>query len=271
MRSNPGAGLSAERKSAVLVLILFVDLILISSQIMLENKQSLLQTAVANMVMPLQITFRKATDFVGSELERYVFLRGIYRKHQKLRRTYVGLRVENIALRRQLRDLRTLAAARGKFQRFLMASVISVDVNFPYAGLTIDKGTRAGLVENDVVLNTDAELVGRISKPLTLFSAQVRLVTSPVGGTGAAIETNMLEGLLKGGGGPECRFEYLLANKPVRLGDRVITSGTDLIYPSFLPIGRVTAIGQDYLTQKVTVRPYFVDKPINRLVVLLHE
>lgn len=122
-----------------------------------------------------------------------------------------------------------------------------------------------------MVLNTDAELVGRIARPLTPFSAQVRLLTSPVGGTGAAIEANMLEGLLKGNNGPECGFEYLLANKPVRVGDRVVTSGTDLLYPSFLPIGRVTAIGQDYLTQRIAVRPYFVDKPINRLVVLLHE
>ncbi len=270
MRFDPG-GLSPERKSAVLVLILFVDLILISSQIMLKNQQSLLQAAVANMVVPLQITFRKATDFVGGELQRYVFLRGVYRRHQKLQQKYVGLRVENVALRRELRDLRSLAGARGKFPHFLLAAVISVDINFPYAELTIDKGTRAGLVENDVVLNTDAELVGRIAKPLTPFSAQVRLLTSPVGGTGAAIEANMLEGLLRGRNGPECRFEYLLANKPVRVGDRVVTSGTDLIYPSFLPVGRVTAIGQDYLTQRITVRPYFVDKPVNRLVVLLHE
>jgi rod shape-determining protein MreC len=272
MRFDPGGhGLSAEKRSAILVLILFVDLMLISSQIVLKNQQSLLQTVVANMIMPLQITFQKATGFVGNELQRYVFQRGIFRKYQQLKKKQVALRVENVDLKRRLRDLRELQAVRGKFSRFLMATVISVDINFPYASLVIDQGTRAGLVENDVVLNTDAELVGRIAKPLTAFSAQVRLITNPVGGTGAAIEANMLEGLLKGDNGPECRFEYLLANKPVRLGDRVVSSGTDLIYPSLLPIGRVTAIRQDYLTQEVTVRPFFVDKPIRKLVVLLHE
>ena len=39
-----GRGLSAEKKSVVLVLILFADLLLISSQIILKNQQSLLQT-----------------------------------------------------------------------------------------------------------------------------------------------------------------------------------------------------------------------------------
>ena len=270
MRFSAG-GLSTEKKSTVLVLVLFVDLILISSQIMLKNRQSLLQSVIANMVMPLQLTFQKASDFAGAELQRYLFLRGIFKKYQRLRQQQVHLRVENYALKRQLRELGALAAARRRFNRFRLASVISVDVNFPYSSLVIDLGTRAGLVENDVVLNTDAELVGKITRPLTAFSSQVRLVTSPIGGTGAAIENNMLEGLLKGGNGAECSFRYLLANKPVRLGDRVITSGTDLIYPGYLPIGRVTAIGQDYLTQRIAVRPYFVDKPIRKLVVLVHE
>lgn len=271
MRSNPAGGFSTERKSLVLVLILFVDLIVISSQIMLGSKQSLLQTVVANLAMPLQLTVQKAGDFMTRELERYAFQRGIFRKYQLLRQQQVRLRVENVALKRQLRGLQELDAVRGRFPRFRMASVISVDVNFPYAAVTIDQGTRAGLVENDVVLNPDAELVGRVARPLTAFSASVRLITSPVGGTGAAIEANMLEGLLKGDNGPECRFEYLLANKPVRPGDRVVTSGTDLIYPSLLPIGTVTAVQPDTLTQRIAVRPYFVDKPIRRLVVLLHE
>ena len=272
MRFDPqGRGLSAEKKTAILVLILFANLILISSQIILKSQQSLLQTVVANMITPLQLSFQKASDFLGGQLDRYLFLRGIYRKYQALKKERVGLRIENTTLKRELRDLRVLAETRAKFSRFLLATVIAVDINFPYATLVIDKGTRSGLVENDVVLNCDGELVGRIVRPLTAFSAQVRLITSPTGGTGATIESNMLEGLLKGENRAECGFLYLLANKPVRLGDRVVTSGTDMIYPSLLPIGRVTAIAKDYLTQKVTVRPFFVDKPLSKLVVLLHE
>jgi len=272
MRSNPGqSDLSTERKSLVLVLILFVNLLLISSQIILKSRQSLLQTAVANMITPLQLAFQKTTDFVSGRLERYFFLRDVFKKYQALKKKHVDLRMENYALKRELRDLRAQPAMRKGFGRFLVATVISIDINFPYASLTIDRGTRSGLVENNVVLNGDAELVGKIVGPLTAFAAQVRLITSSVGGTGAYIESNMMEGLLKGDNRPECGFQYLLANKPVRLGDRVITSGTDLLYPSYLPIGRVTKISQGYLTQEISVRPYFVDKPLKKLVVLLNE
>ncbi|MBN2345855.1 MAG: rod shape-determining protein MreC [Candidatus Aminicenantes bacterium] len=272
MRCNPAKGeLSTEKKSAILVLILFLNLILISSQIILKNRQTLLQAVIANIVSPLQLTLQKASDFVGGELDRYVFLRNIFKKYQVLKRKNVDLRVENYALKRELRERRALEAPPRGFGPHRLVTVISVDVNYPYASVVVDHGTRSGLKEDDVVLNTEAELVGRIVTPLTPFSAHVRLITSPIGGTGACIESDMLEGLLQGENRAECHFHYLLSNRTVQPGARVITSGTDLIYPSYLPIGRVVKVRKDYLTQEITVRPFFVDKPLKKLVVLLHE
>jgi rod shape-determining protein MreC len=272
MPFNPGKNeLSAEKKSAVLVLILFINLILISSQIVLKNSQSLLQTVIANMIAPVQITFQKSADFVSAELSRYFFLRGIFKKYQLLKKKDIDLKIENYSLKKQLRDLKIPGGIRGKIDRFIMATVIAVDVNFPYGSVMIDQGLRAGLAENDVVLNDEAELVGKVVKPLTAFSAAVRLITSSIGGTGAYIESNMLEGLLKGSNSPDCSFQYLLANKTVLLGAIVITSGTDLIYPNYLPIGKVIKVEQDYLTQKISVRPFFIDKSLKKLVILPHE
>jgi rod shape-determining protein MreC len=272
MPYNPGKSeLSSERKATVLVLILFINLILISSQIILKNKQSLLQTVIANMITPLQLTIQKSSDFISSELGRYFFLRDVFKKNQLLKKEQIDLKIENYFLKRQLRDLNAPLGTLGKFDRFIMATVISVDVNFPYGSVMIDQGLHAGLAENDVVLNTDAELVGKIAKPLTAFSAAVRLITSSIGGTGAYIESNMLEGLIKGRDGPDCSFQYLLASKSVLLGAHVITSGTDLIYPNYLSIGKVIKVEQDYLTQKILVRPFFVEKTLKKLVVLPHE
>ena len=272
MPYNPGKSeLSAEKKSAVLVLILFINLILISSQIILKNKQSLLQTVIANMITPLQLTIQKSADFISSEWTRYFFLRDIFKKHQLLKKKQIDLKIENYFLKKRLRELNVPGEVGKKFAHFITATVISIDVNFPYGSLMINQGMRAGLAENDVVLNGDAELVGKIVKPLTAFSASVRLITSSIGGTGAYIESNMLEGLLKGRDGPDCSFQYLLVNKTVLLGANVITSGTDLIYPNYLPIGKVIKVEQDYLTQKISVRPFFVEKPLKKLVILQHE
>lgn len=272
MPYNPGKSeLSAEKKSAVLVLILFINLLLISSQIILENKQSLLHTIIANMITPLQLTFQKSSAFISSELERYFFLRDVFKKHQSLKKKHMDLKIENYYLKKQLRDLHVVEAGVGKFAHFITANVMAVDVNFPYSSVMIDRGLQAGLAENDVVLNEDAELVGRITKPLTAFSAAVRLITSSIGGTGAYIESNMLEGLIKGHDGPDCSFLYLLVNKKVLPGVNVITSGTDLIYPGYIAIGKVIKVEQDYMTQNISVRPFFIEKPLKKLVVLSNE
>jgi cell shape-determining protein MreC len=272
MPYNPGKPeLSAEKKAMVLVLILFIDLMMISSQIVLKNRQSLLQAMVANLIAPLQLTLQKSSDLVVSGLNRYLFLRGAFEKHRALKKKHLDLKIENYALKKKLRERHAIKGNMGRFARFRTATLIAVDVNFPYSSLTIDRGSHAGLKENDVVLNEDAELVGKITQPLTPFSATVRLITSSIGGTGASIEGNMLEGLLRGHDGPNCSFHYLLAGKEVRLGSMVITSGTDLIYPGYLPLGKVTRVEPGYLTQTITVRPFFVDKPLKKLVVLSHE
>jgi cell shape-determining protein MreC len=272
MPYNPGRPeLSAEKKAIVLVLILFIDLMMISSQIVLKNRQSLLQAIVANMIAPLQLVLQKSSDLVVSGLNRYLFLHGAFEKYRSLKKKHLDLKVENFALKKQLREQRIIKGDMGRFARFRTVTVIAVDVNFPFSSLTIDRGSYGGLKENDVVLNEDAELVGKITQPLTPFSATVRLITSSIGGTGASIDSNMLEGLLRGHDGPECTFHYLLAGKEVRLGALVFTSGTDLIYPGYLPLGKVTRIEPGYLTQKITVRPSFVDKPLKKLVVLSHE
>jgi rod shape-determining protein MreC len=188
-----------------------------------------------------------------------------------LKKKHIDLKIENFSLKRQLRELQSSRSDKIKFAHFITATVIAVDVNFPYSSVMIDRGLMAGLEENDAVLNEDADLVGRITKPITAFSASVRLITSSIGGTGASIESNMLEGLIKGQDGPDCSFLYLLANKNVMLGAHVITSGTDLIYPGYISIGKVIKVEKDYLTQKILVRPFFVEKPLKKLVVLTHE
>ena len=70
---------------------------------------------------------------------------------------------------------------------------------------------------------------------------------------------------------PTAAFNIYWPIKPCSSETHVITSGTDLIYPRYLPIGKVVKIEQDYLTQKISVRPFFVEKPLKKLVVLPHE
>jgi rod shape-determining protein MreC len=263
--------LNQEKRALVLIVLLFLNLILISTQIVLKNNQPLLQTVFMNAVAPIQIAFQKSSDFVSHQFKQYVFLKGTYRRYRDLQRRYVELKHRQYEMQREIYDQRAMSRAKRRHSHFQIANVISVDFNFPWHTLLIDSGPRDGVFENMVVLNLDSELVGRVVKPLGGHTATVRMITSATGGAGAYLQSNMLEGFITGDNTSECSFKYLLENKPVRMGDWVVTSGTDLIFPPYLPVGRVASIEKDYLTQNIRIKPFFVEKPIKQLILLARE
>jgi len=267
----PGREIGAEKKTPILFIILFLNLTLISSQIILRNRQTLLHSIVWNILTPFQVGFEKSTDFLSAQFKRYVFLKNSYQKYQGLRQRNLALKYQNYLLRRGITDQRFLQGAQVKFGAYLPATVISVDSNFPRHTLTIDKGQRSGVKENMTVVNPDGDLVGKVALPISPFTATVRLITSSIGGCGAYVGQNYLEGFFSGRNSNYGDFKYLLGNKPAQVGDWVQTSGTDLIYPPFLPIGKVVKIKKGYPDQFIEVRPFFIDKPVRQLIVIHHE
>jgi len=263
--------LSNERKVTILIFILFLHLILISSQITLKSERTLLATTITAIISPLQIAVHNTINTVSQWLQNYVFLKNTYRKHQELREEHLELKLKHYRLQRLLFDFRAREGLKKDLPSFVMANVIALDRNFPLHSMTIDRGSSRGIRENNMVLNRDGELVGKIVHPIVPFSATVRLITSPIGGAGAYLEENLMEGFISGDNSPICTFKYLLENKPVSIGARIITSGTDGIFSPYIPIGKVVGIERDYLTQIIKVKPFFVEKPLKHLVVILDD
>ncbi len=261
-------GISTERKTFILVAVLFLNLILISSNVVLKNKKSLLQNIIGLIAAPFQIGFQKTVNFVSHELRHYVFLKNAYNKYSEMRKRQTGLRYENFLLRKQIQDEDLLSRIKVQSRDFIEADLISIDRNFPLSSVTINKGTRYGVTKGMIALNTDAELVGNVIEPISPFSARVKLITSPIGGVGAYIKKNKLEGLLTGDNTSICIFKYLIENKPVNVGDEIVSSGTDLIFPAYIPIGRVVKIEKEYLIQNVYVKPFFIEKSIKKLLII---
>jgi cell shape-determining protein MreC len=261
---------ASERKAVVIAIILFLNLILISSQIILKSRQSLLANIIANSANPFQIAFQKSSDFVVHEFQHYVFLKNVFKRYQILKQKYTEAKYQNYLLKSDLRRLQAIRQVqeRGKTDDFVLVNCISVDPNFPFHSVIVDRGSRSGIKENMTALNLEGELVGRTVSPVSPFSATVRLITSSVGGAGAYIETNLLEGFLSGHDDSLCSFKYLITNKPVHKGDLVITSGTDLIFRPYIPVGRVVEMEKDVLTPKIWVKPFFVERSIKQLVLL---
>lgn len=260
--------LTTERKLAILATVLFLHLVLTSTHVVLKDQRTLFQTVVGMIVSPFQIGFQKTVDFISHEFNHYVFLKDSFNKYHDIKKKYTRLKYENYLLKRQLTGHEFFHKGLGKYHTFVKADVISIDRNFPLDSMMINRGGKDGILKGMIVLNGEGELVGKIVEPINPFSAKVRLITSSIGGVGAYVEKNKLEGLLTGGNSPACNFKYLIENKPVFKGDRIVTSGTDDIFPPYLPVGLVIAVHKEHLTQKVLVRPFFIERSIKQLIVI---
>ncbi len=257
-----------ERKVITLVAVLFLNLVLVSTHVVLKDQRTLFQTVVGVLVSPFQIAFQKTVDFVSHEMRHYVFLKGSFDRYHELKKKHTRLKYENYILKRKVADAEFLEQAKTLREQFIKADVISIDPNFPLDSMMINIGAGDGVEKHMIVLNEDGELVGKVVEPISPFSSRVRLITSAIDGVGAYIEKNRLEGLLTGNNDAICNFKYLIENKPVSKGDRVVTSGTDKIFPPYIPIGQVIKTRKEYLTQYVEVKPFFVEKSIKHLLVI---
>lgn len=260
-----------EQKITVLVLVLFLNLFLMSSSIILKNKRSLFQNIISSFASPFQIGFQKTIDFISFELKHYVFLKNTFDKYYDLKKRITKLKYENYILRKKIEGLGFLKSIEKKFDSFIVVEVISVDNSIPFNSVMINKGSKDGIKKNMVVLNKKVELVGKIVEPITWFTSKVRLVTSNISGVGAYIKDNKLEGLLTGNNNKLCNFNYLIETMPVKVDDLVITSGTDKIFPPYIPIGKVVKITKRHLIQEVYVKPFFIEESIKQLIIIKDE
>jgi len=260
---------SAFQKRVILtVIILFINLIFISNSVVLENNRSILGNLVHSLISPFRVLWNSTIDFISDKLKHYVFIRNEYKKVLELKKKNRQLLYENYRIKREAEENNRHIPKDVKKRDYVTADVISINSAFPLSGALINRGIIHGIKRGMVVVNEKMELVGKIAEPVTLFSSGVRFLTNPSGGTGAVICSNRLEGLLKGNNSNTCSFNYVIGNREVRKGEEVVTSGTDMVYPPDLKIGKVIRVEKGVLVLKIFVRPYFVDEPVRKLIIL---
>ena len=202
---------------------------------------------------------------------------------------YVGLRhvrAENAELKQQLADAqiqlqqqRALADRSRGLDRLLdlrervtlntvAAEVIASGATPDFRTLTIDKGTRQGL-RPDMAVIAPAGVVGRVVVP-SLRAAKVQLLIDRNAAAGALIERSRAQGVVVGAGDDLLRLEYVSEIADVAVGDVVVTSGIDGIFPKGFVIGRVEALdrsGGAY--RRITVRPAVDFSSLEEVLVVL--
>lgn len=225
--------------------------------------------------------FQRVTFAVFSEAQRAV--NGAVGAAGELRDTWAGwraVRAENEELRRQL-DATMLqwqadrrAARRVPYLEALLdlrgnaglstvgARIIAGDATTFFRTVTIDRGWRDG-VRRDAAVLSPAGVVGRVVGEPGARASRVQLLIDRSAAAAALTERTRAVGLVMGGG-DDRRFDmaYVSNIEDVEVGDIVVTSGRDGVYPSGFVIGDVTAVRRGsgpYRTVRVRPRVRFDD------------
>lgn len=139
--------------------------------------------------------------------------------------------------------------------KLLSARVIGHDLLGQHSTLFIDKGSDDGVLPGQAII-TSVGVVGTVLNSEKSF-AQILTLTDRYSDIDAVIERSRARGILEGVSPSLCRLKYLQRTDDVQVGDLVITTGLDHIFPKGFPIGKVTRVDKkDYgITQEVQVEP----------------
>jgi rod shape-determining protein MreC len=198
-------------------------------------------------IYPLVILERGISTLTGGIRDffaSYIFLAGKERENRMLaeqvkrieqeKDLFLEAKLEND----RLRDLLELKSRRSDY--VTTAEVFARDPTNWFQSLWIDKGRDDG-VSKDMIAVTATGVVGKVHRVLK-DNANIILLTDINSSVAARIQSSRVEGILQGSGDDKCYLEYVFQDSDVSVGDRIITSGLDGIFPEGLRIGSITDV-----------------------------
>ncbi|MCL6566768.1 MAG: rod shape-determining protein MreC [Acidobacteriia bacterium] len=267
---------SRHRPLVVLAATLLAQVLLLAVQIKRDQDVRLIRVWAVRLITPVQDAASWTWAKLTGAWQGYVALRGTYRENQALHQENQQLKLRLAQLEARAAEAERLAALldfRHNYPDYPMvfARVIGASVDRGSRIFFIDRGSSDGLAKAMPVITPDG-VVGRVEQVFA-GTAQVLLLTDKESGVGAMLETSRTQGVIRGSGAPTLTLDYIVNEQPVAVGERVLTSGQDRIFPKGLPIGTVLQVepGTELRSpfQKIVVRPSARLDQLEEVIVLL--
>jgi len=133
-----------------------------------------------------------------------------------------------------------------------VASIVSKDIQGIEDWVLVNKGSKHGVEKNMAVISSDMALVGRIIEIMPSFS-KVMLISNKDSIVAALVENARSEGLVKKQ--DKLFMDFIPRGESLEIGERIITSGMDKIYPKGILIGEIEDVdlSNNQLFQKITI------------------
>jgi len=239
--------LSRHKNVAVLVAALIVQFFLLAVQIRKSTEQGsvrLIRIWVIHAITPFEKAIVRTQSWAGETWREYIYVRGMRAENERLQDENTTLRMEQVRMVQDASQAQRLQALLKFKQQFITdtvaAQVIGTSGSEQSRLLYIDKGSDDG-IKGDMAVITPAGVVGKIVRVLP-GTAQVLEINDQTSGIGAILEKSRLQGILKGAPSGDSMLHYIMSDEKVEVGEQLLTSGGDRIFPKGLPVGTVISV-----------------------------
>jgi rod shape-determining protein MreC len=269
------------RNLIILVGVLFLQVLGLAVQVKSSNTKEgqegtrLIRIWAVGTITPLERCVVWVQNSTGNIWHNYFYLRGVRAENRQLKERIEQMRLEQVRLSEdaaQAHRLQTLLAFKERFMaKTVAAQVIGSSGSDLSRIIYIDKGEDDGLKRDMPVITAD----GIVGKVLAVWKtpsvSQVLLINDQSSGVGALLEKSRLQGVLRTPNG-EVALERVMADEQVPVGEIVLTSGGDQIFPKGLPVGTITKVGNGKdLFLNIKVKPASDLSKLEEVLVLVER
>ena len=177
------------------------------------------------------------------------------------------LKEENIRLKAENEALKGIAYKEEEIEKLLNfkeklkfnhkgARILSYSPTHWYKKATIDLGSKDSIKPGLGVVGEDG-FIGQVSE-VSQHTSTIESVTGENTAIGGRVERSGVKGLVIGDGSDNLIFTYLKLGVDIKIGDVVNTYGDGSLIPSGIPIGKITEIKEDKLTNSTvaSIKPF---------------
>jgi rod shape-determining protein MreC len=226
-------------------------------------------------VAPFQNGLTASIRFFQDIWGHYFFLVSVTKENEDLSRAIsqarerqnqlVETELSNIRLRKLINFQKTIKT------EFLAAELVGRDPSPWFKTIIIDKGSADGVNKGSPVVIPEG-IVGQIIHVSARYS-KVLLMIDPNSAVDAQAQRTRARGIVKGEPTGQCLFDYVLRKHDIAIGDVVISSGLDGVFPKGLRVGRVSTVikRNSGIFQEVTVTPFVDFETLEEVLVIVNH
>ncbi|MFZ1919516.1 MAG: rod shape-determining protein MreC [Terriglobales bacterium] len=255
------------RNLIVLVTVLFAQVLGLAVQVKRTSDSEptrLIRVWAVGAVTPFEEGLHWLQTSTSGIWHNYLYLRGVRAENRDLKQQIQQMRLEQVRVSQDAEQAHRLQSLLGFKEQFISqtmaAQVIGWSGSEQSRSIYIDKGAREGIKPDMAVITRDG-IVGKVlqvfgSNPLERSVSQVLLINDQTSGVGAILDQARLQGILRGTPSGDVVLEKVMSDETVPVGELVLTSGGDGIFPKGLPVGKVTKVSPgSELFLNIRVRP----------------